>query len=93
MKIKKISEILGSRVYTDAGDYFGDLEQVNLSENKIHGWKVRLGPSAISALGGVKGVIIPHSFVRSISDIFLINKSALPAPVEPQLDDSEEFLE
>ena len=28
----------------------------------------------------VKGVIIPHQFVKAISDIFIINKSALPNP-------------
>jgi len=28
----------------------------------------------------VRGVIIPHQFVKAISDIFIINKSALPSP-------------
>ncbi len=93
MKIKKISEVIGSRVYTDAGDYFGDIEQVNLSENKIDGWKIRLGPSAISSFGGVRGVIIPHQFVRAISDIFLVNKAALPNPVESSIKEDDEFLE
>jgi len=31
-------------------------------------------------IGGAKGVIIPHQFVRAISDVFIINKSALPSP-------------
>ena len=26
-----------------------------------------------------RGVIIPHQFVRSISDVFIISKSALPS--------------
>jgi len=29
-------------------------------------------------IGGAKGVIIPHQFVRAVGDVFLINKSALP---------------
>lgn len=93
MKIKKISEVIGSRVYTDAGDYFGDIEQVNLSENRINGWKIRLGPSAVSSFQGVRGVVIPHQFVRAISDIFLVNKAALPAPVEPIGKETDEFLD
>ena len=43
MKVRKISEVLGMRVYTDSGDYFGEIEEVNLSENKIDGWRIRVG--------------------------------------------------
>ena len=35
--------------------------------------------SATSLIGGARGVIIPHSFVRAINDVFLINGSALPS--------------
>jgi len=80
MRIKKITEVMGTKVYTDSGDYFGEVEEANLSENKIDGWRIKVGGSVISLIGGAKGVIIPHQFVRSISDIFIINKSALPNP-------------
>ena len=30
-------------------------------------------------IGGARGVIIPHSFVKAISDVFIINRSALPS--------------
>ena len=36
--------------------------------------------SVVSMIGGAKGVIIPHQFVKAVGDVFLINKSALPSP-------------
>ena len=80
MKIKKITEVLGTKVYTDSGDFFGIVEEANLKENKIEGWRIKVGGSIVSLIGGAKGVIIPHQFVRAISDIFIINKLALPSP-------------
>ena len=80
MRIKKISEVIGTKVYTDSGDYFGEIEEANLSENKIDGWRIKVSGSVISLIGGARGVIIPHQFVRAISDVFIINKSALPSP-------------
>jgi len=80
MRIKKITEVIGSKVYTDSGDYFGEVEEANLHENKVDGWRIKVGGSVTSLIGGARGVIIPHQFVRAISDIFIINKSALPSP-------------
>ncbi len=79
MQIKKISEVLGRRVFTDSGDFFGEVEEANLRENKIDGWRIRVGGSVLSLVGGARGVIIPHQFVKSISDVFIITKSALPS--------------
>ena len=80
MRIKKISEVLGNRVYTDSGDFFGEIEEANLSDNRIDGWRIKVGGSVVSMIGGAKGVIIPHQFVKAVGDVFLINKSALPSP-------------
>jgi len=80
MRVKKITEVLGSKVYTDSGDYFGEIEEANLQENKIDGWKIKVGGGVMSLIGGAKGVIIPHQFVKAISDVFIINKAALPNP-------------
>ena len=79
MKIKKISEVLGKRVFTDSGEFFGEVEEANLFENKIDGWRIRVGGNVLSMMGGARGVIIPHQFVKSISDVFIISKSALPS--------------
>ena len=79
MRIKKVTEIIGAKVYTDLGDYFGEVEEANISENKIDGWRIKVGGSVMSLIGGAKGVIIPHQFVKAISDVVIINKSALPS--------------
>ena len=78
LKIKKVSEIVGRNVYTDGGDFLGQIEEVNLTENKIDGWRIRVGGTIMSLIGGARGVIIPHQFVKAISDVFIINKSAMP---------------
>ena len=78
MRLRKISEVIGMRVYTDSGDFFGEVEEANLSENKVDGWRIRVGGSVLSLIGGARGVIIPHNFVRAVGDIFIINKAALP---------------
>ena len=79
MRIKKLSEAIGLKVYTDSGDYFGEVEEANLSENKIDGWRIKVSGSMLSLISGARGVIIPHQFVKAISDIFIISKSALPS--------------
>ncbi len=80
MRVRKITEIIGSKVYTDSGDFFGEIEEANLHENKIDGWRIKVGGSVVSLIGGARGVIIPHQFVKAISDVFIINKAALPNP-------------
>lgn len=79
MRVRKLTEVMGTKVYTDSGDFFGEVEEANLQENKISGWRIRVGGNIMSLIGGAKGVIIPHQFVKAISDIFIINKSALPS--------------
>jgi len=83
LRMKKISEVIGKHVYTSEGDYFGQLEEVNLVDNKIEGWRIRVGGGLAGALGGAKGVIIPHQFVKAIGDVLIVNKSSLPSASEP----------
>ncbi len=78
LKIKNVSEILGKHAYTSEGDYFGQIEEVNLADNKIDGWKIRIGNSFMSMFGGARGVVVPHQFVKAIGDIFIVNKASLP---------------
>ena len=82
MRVKKITDVIGTKVYTDSGDFFGEIEEANLSENKVDGWRIRVGGSVLNLLGGARGVIIPHKFVKAISDIFIINKTTLPSQSE-----------
>lgn len=79
MRIKKVTEVIGTKVYTDSGDYFGEVEEANLQDNKIDGWRIKVGGAITGLIGGARGVIIPHQFVRAISDVFIINKAALPS--------------
>lgn len=78
MRIKKISEVIGSKVFTDSGDLFGEIEEANLKDNKIDGWRIKVGGGVTSLIGGARGVIIPHQFVKAVSDVFIINNKALP---------------
>jgi len=91
MKVIKISDVLGLRVFTDSGDFFGEVEEANLHENKVDGWRIRVGGGITSLIGGARGVIIPHQFVKAINDILIINKTALPNP-ESRLEEVSEDL-
>lgn len=79
LRIKKITEAVGKHVYTSDGDYFGQIEDVNLLDNKIDGWKIKISGGFMSVLGGARGVIIPQQFVRAIGDVFIINKASIPS--------------
>ena len=92
MRIKKITEAVGTKVYTDSGSFFGEVEEANLHENKIDGWRIKVGGSVMSLIGGARGVIIPHQFVVAIDDVFIINKTALPNPTESEIDEIPEDL-
>jgi len=78
IKIKKISEIIGKRVYTDSGDYFGEVEEVNLMENKVDSWRIRVAGGIGNFLGGARGVVIPHQFIKAIGDVCIVSKASLP---------------
>jgi sporulation protein YlmC with PRC-barrel domain len=78
LRVKKITSVIGKRVYTDIGDFFGEIEECNLVENKIDGWRIRISSSIGNFLGGARGVIIPHQFVRAVGDIVIISRANLP---------------
>ncbi len=86
LKIKKISETIGKVVYTSEGDYFGQIEEVLLVDNKVEGWRIKVGSSFMNLLGGARGVIIPQQFVKAIGDVFIVNRGSLPAREEPSAD-------
>jgi len=81
LRIKKLSEVIGKKVYTDSGDLFGMVEEINILENKIDGWRIVVSRNSgmIEVLGGAKGIIVPHQFIKAIGDVVLINKNAVPA--------------
>ena len=81
LKTKRITDTFEQRVYTDQGEYFGDIEECILTINKIFGWRVKAtrGSSLSNLLGGAKGVIVPHQLVKAIGDILIISKAAIPS--------------
>lgn len=95
LKIKKLTDVIGKKVYTDTGDYFGEVEESNLVENKVESWRIKVVSSMGSFLGGARGVIIPHQFVRAIGDVVIVSRASLPldesnTEVQETVDLSEE---
>lgn len=81
LKTRKMSEMYDLRVFTDYGEYFGDIEECIVTINKAFGWRVRAtkGSSLSRVLGGAKGVIVPHQLVKAIGDVVVISKAAIPS--------------
>ena len=69
------------KVFTDTGDYFGDVEESILTQTKIFGWKVKATKNSFltKVLGSAKGVIVPHQLVKAVGDILIISKTAVPS--------------
>ena len=81
LKMKKITDTYEMKVFTDSGEYFGDVEESILATNKVFGWRVRATKNSFlnKVLGSAKGVIVPHQLVKSIGDIMIISKAAVPS--------------
>ncbi|MBD3204692.1 hypothetical protein GF327_10455 [Candidatus Woesearchaeota archaeon] len=81
IKMKRITETYDMKVFTDSGDYFGDIEEGIVTTNKIFGWRVKATRNSFlsSVLGSAKGVIVPHQLVKSMGDIMIISKAAIPS--------------
>jgi sporulation protein YlmC with PRC-barrel domain len=81
LKMKKISDSFDMKVFTDAGDYFGDIEEAILTQSKVYGWRVRATKNSFlsKVLGSAKGVVVPHQLVKAVGDIMIISKAAVPS--------------
>ena len=91
LRIKKLSEVIGKKVFTDGGDLFGVIEEVNLVDNKIDGWRIVVDRSSgmLPLLGGARGIIVPHQFIKAMGDVVLINRNAVPSQHDDELDLTE----
>ena len=80
LKMKKLTESYDMKVFTDSGDYFGDIEEAMLTPTKVYGWRVRASRNSFlsKVLGSAKGVVVPHQLVKAIGDIMIISKTAVP---------------
>ncbi|MBS3108550.1 PRC-barrel domain-containing protein [Candidatus Woesearchaeota archaeon] len=81
LKLKNVTDLYDMRVFTDLGDYFGDVEEGIISSNKVFGWRVKATRNSFlsKVLGGAKGVIVPHHMVKAIGDVIIISKAAIPS--------------
>jgi sporulation protein YlmC with PRC-barrel domain len=80
LKMKKVSDTYNLRVFTDSGDYFGDIEDSIVAGNKVSGWKIKATKNSFlsKVLGSARGVIVPHQLVKAVGDILIISRSAVP---------------
>ncbi len=86
LKMKRVSETYDMRVFTDSGEYFGDVEECIVTQNKVFGWRVRATKNSFlnKVLGSAKGVIVPHQLVKSVGDVMIISKAAVPSYPEEE---------
>jgi len=91
LRLKKISETYGMKVFTDGGEFFGEVEESILTKNKINGWRIKATKNSFlsKALGSAKGVIVPHQLVKSVGDILIISKAAVPSYDSEEASNSE----
>ena len=81
LRMKRLTETYDMRVFTEEGDYFGDVEEAILTANKISGWRVKASKGSFlqKVLGNAKGVVVPHQYVKATGDIMIISKQAVPS--------------
>ena len=92
LKLKRISETYDMKVFTETGDYFGDIEECILTSNKVHGWRVKATKNSYlnKVLGSAKGVIVPQQLIKAIGDIMIISKQAVPSYSEGEEEEPDE---
>lgn len=85
LRMKKVSEVFGMKVFTDHGEYFGEVEEAILTKTKVYGWRIRSTRNSFleKVIGDAKGVVVPHTLVKSFGDVVIISKGAIPAGAEP----------
>ena len=78
LQLNKLTEAYDLRVYTDNGEFFGEVEEAIVSKSRISGWKIKSSRNSyLSKMlgGGAKGVIVPHHLVKAISDVMLVSST------------------
>ncbi|BBL45394.1 PRC-barrel domain protein [Nanobdella aerobiophila] len=74
LNIKKISETINAKIYTEDGYFLGEVEDAIISGNKIYGWKIRVLDQDLIKRG-IKGIIAPHQLVKAMGQIWIISKA------------------
>jgi sporulation protein YlmC with PRC-barrel domain len=86
LRLERITDIYDMKVFTDSGEYFGDIEEPILTKTRVHGWRVKATKNSYlsKVLGSARGVIVPHQLVKSIGDVMIISKAAVPTGNEEE---------
>ena len=81
LKMRTISDWYELKVFSDTGEYFGDVEEALITKTKVFGWRVKATKNSYLAkvLGAAQGVIVPHGLVKSIGDVMIISRAAIPS--------------
>lgn len=78
LKLNNLTEAYDLKVYTDNGEFFGEIEEAIVSKSRISGWRIKSSRNSyLSKMlgGGAKGVVVPHNLVKAISDVMLISST------------------
>lgn len=104
--VKNLLDTFGKDVFTDRGEYCGQIENVKVDLNRF-----RIGSIVLKAdrrtylgkiLGGKKGVVIPYQFIKAVGDIVIIRHispdsvstgQSMEAEVEPEGMEAEASVE
>ncbi|MEM1577764.1 MAG: PRC-barrel domain-containing protein [Candidatus Pacearchaeota archaeon] len=88
LKLRRISDVIGLPVYTDAGEFVGEVEELSIFDNRIDSWKIKVAKNSTLTpqVGGAKGIIIPHKYIRAVGDIVIISKSITPQAEEEKIE-------
>jgi len=77
LRLKSVNEMEGLKVYTELGDYYGEIEEAFIQNNRVYGWKIKATPNSLlsKTATGAKKVMVSHSYIKAVGDIALISKS------------------
>jgi len=70
----RISKIINKKVFTDSGDYIGEIKEVLLGKNRIDSLGVKLDKNQAF---NVKGIIVKYSWVKNVGHVVIINSKVL----------------
>jgi sporulation protein YlmC with PRC-barrel domain len=89
LRTKNLVETVGIHAFTDNGDFFGEVEDAIITNNKVDSWKIKASKGSFlsKALAGAKGVIVPHQLVKAIGDVMIVSKAAAPSYTEDEAGD------
>jgi sporulation protein YlmC with PRC-barrel domain len=60
LRMERVSDIYDMKVFTDSGEYFGDIEEAIITKSKVYGWRVKATKNSYlsKVLGSARGVIV-----------------------------------